>query len=247
MFSRRWLFTTLLVVVALAVTVCLGIWQLDRAQASQAAENHLLAMQKAPLLVLDEAALSMDLTGMEYRQVTANGTYDFDHQVALRNQYWGDSDGPAEYGFHLFTPLVLNSGQAVMVDRGWIPSEYNTPDSWSKFNEPNTSEVTGIIRVPVLKGEMGSGVPNPAPIPGQPLSLWNYIDLERIQTQISRQLLPIYIEQAPVGDPVALPYRSLPTIVLDDVPHMGYALMWAFFACLLLFGYPVYLRGHISS
>ncbi len=244
MFSRRWLPTTLLVVVALVVTILMGFWQLDRAHASQASDDHLLAMQKAPLLVLDEAALTLDLTGMEYRQVTVNGTYDFDRQVALRNQYWGDSDGPAQYGFHLFTPLILNSGQAVLVDRGWIPGEYNTPNSWSRFNELNISEITGVIRVPVLKGEIGSGVPNPTPNPGQPLAFWNYIDLDRIQSQIQYQLLPIYIEQAPLGGSVALPYRSLPTIVLDDVPHRGYALMWAFFTCLLLFGYPVFLRRH---
>ena len=247
MFSRRWLATTLLVVVALAVTILMGFWQLERARESQAADNHLLSMQKAPLLVLDEAALALDLTGMEYRQVVVNGTYDFDHQVALRNQYWGDTDGPAQYGFHLLTPLILNSGQAVLVDRGWIPGEFSTPGSWSRFNETNVNGITGIIRVPVLMGEMGSGVPNPAPVPGQTLAFWNYIDLDRIQSQIPYQLLPIYIEQAPLGDPVALPYRSLPTLVLDDVPHLGYALMWAFFACLLLFGYPFYLRRYFIS
>jgi len=247
MFSRHWLATTLLVIVAMGVTILMCIWQLNRWETSQLSDAHLISMQKAPLLVFDEAAISQDLTSMEYRQVVANGTFDFGHQVALRNQYWGDPDGPAEYGFHLFTPLLLESGKAVMVDRGWIPGSYDTSGSWSSFNVPQAARVTGVIRVPVLKGEMGGGVPNPAPVPGQPLALWNYIDLERIQEQIPYQLLPIYIEQVPVGDQTALPYRSLPTLVLDDVPHLGYALMWVFFTCLLLFGYPVLLHRYFPS
>jgi surfeit locus 1 family protein len=247
MFSRRWLATTLLVIAALAVMIRMGVWQLDRLEASQAFDAHLIAMQKAPMLVLDEAAISQDLTSMEYRQVMASGIFDYEHQVALRNQYWGDPDGTAEYGFHLLTPLVLETSQAVLVDRGWIPGEYDTPESWRLFDGLSGGEVTGIIRFPIQKGEMGGGVPNPAPIPGQPLSFWNYIDLERIQNQCPYPLLPIYIEQAPMADLTALPYRSLPPLDLNDVPHLGYALMWLFFACLLFFGYPVYLCRRIIS
>ncbi len=243
-FSRRWLATTLLVFVAAAVMIRLGLWQLDRLETSRVFNEHLIAMQEAPLLVLDEAAMSQDLTGMEYRQVTATGAYDYKDQVALRNQYWGDADGMAEYGFHLLTPLVLETGQAVLVDRGWIPGEYDTPESWRAFDGPAVITVTGIIRVPILKGEMGGGVPNPDPVPGQSLALWNFLDLERIQSQIPERLLSVYIEQARDGEPNSLPYRSLPAPHLGEVPHLGYALQWFFFASLLFFGYPVFLRKY---
>jgi cytochrome oxidase assembly protein ShyY1 len=247
MFSRRWLVTTLLVIASMAVIIRMGIWQLDRFEASQAFDTHLIAMQKATLLVLDEAAISQDLTSMEYRQVKVSGTFDFEHQVALRNQYWGDPDGTAEYGFHLLTPLILETGQAVLVDRGWIPGAYDTPESWKQFDVSPGTDLIGIIRVPIQKGEMGGGVPNPAPVPGKPLALWNYLDLGRIQAQDPYQLLPVYIEQAPVDDLTFLPYRSLPALALNDVPHLGYAMLWLFFGCLLIFGYPVYLRRHIIS
>ena len=69
MFSRRWLATTLLVIVAMGVTILMCIWQLDRWETSQLLDAHLISMQKAPLLVMDEAAISQDLTGMDYRQV----------------------------------------------------------------------------------------------------------------------------------------------------------------------------------
>ncbi len=246
MFSRRWLATTLLAIAAMAVIVRMCTWQLDRFEAGQVSDTHIIAMQKATLLVLDEAALSQDLATMEYRLVKVGGTFDFEHQVALRNQYWGDPDGTAEYGYHLLTPLVLKTGQAVLIDRGWIPGVYDTPESWKQFDGSPEIELTGVIRVPIQKGEMGGGVPNPAPVPGKPLALWNYLDLGRIQAQDPYPLLPIYIEQAPVGDQASLPYRSLPAPALNDVPHLGYALLWFFFGCLLFFGYPVYLRKHAN-
>jgi surfeit locus 1 family protein len=220
----------------------LGIWQLDRLEQRRAFNARVSEMQAASLLALDESALSLDLVSMEYRPAAASGTYDFENQIALRNQYWGDPDGSAEYGYHLLTPLILETGQAVLVDRGWIPGEFDTPDSWRQFNGPEAVTVTGILRIPILEGDMGSGVPDPVSSPGERLDLWNYLDLERIQAQGPYRLLPVYIQQAPGGEQTALPYRALPELELSDGPHLGYALQWFFYALLLFFGYPVYLR-----
>ena len=55
----------------------------------------------------------VDLTTMEYRQVNASGTYDFQYQIATRDQYNG-----VQPGYHLFTPFHLSDGEAVLVDRG---------------------------------------------------------------------------------------------------------------------------------
>ena len=46
----------------------------------------------------------------------ASGTYDFEHQVAIRNQYYNN-----QYGYHLLTPFALSDDETVLVDRGWIP------------------------------------------------------------------------------------------------------------------------------
>ena len=89
---------------------------------------------------------------------------------------------------------------------------------------------------------MGGGVPDPEPVPGERLDLWNYLDIERIQAQGLHPLLPVYIEAAPTGEQTSLPYRALPELDLSEGPHLGYALQWFFYACLVFFGYPVYLR-----
>jgi surfeit locus 1 family protein len=241
LFSRRAWVTTLLVLVATAVLVRLGIWQLDRLSQQQAFEAHLKDAQAAPALDLLDNLSSPDLTQMEYRAVIATGTFDFDHQVAIRNQVWTQSWGD-DIGFSLLTPLVLSNGQAVWVERGWIPAQYNSPDGWRQFDEPGMMRVEGVIRLPLKKGEMGGGVPDPALASGQTrLDFWNYVNLERLQQQVPYKTLPIYIQQTVSDSPTALPYRLPPVLGGNDSPHLGYALMWFFYASLLLVGYPVYL------
>ena len=240
-FSRRAGLTTLLVLAATAVLVRLGIWQLDRFTQHQAFNAHLKVVRAAPVLVLSENLSSLDLTQMEYRAVMATGKFDYDHQVAIRNQVWTQSWGD-DIGFSLLTPLVLSNGQAVWVERGWIPSQYNTPGVWRQFDEPGVMLVEGILRLPLKKGEMGGGVPDPTLAPGQTrLDFWNYVHIERLQRQVPYLTLPIYIQQTVADSPTSLPYRYQPVLDSNDSPHLGYAMMWFFYAILLCAGYPIYL------
>ena len=244
MFSRNWWWTTLLVLAAAALSIRLGIWQLDRLAQRREFNAQVAAMQAAPAIFLygDEGA--GDLTKMEYRTANAAGAYDFEHQVAIRNQVWTQSWGD-ENGYALLTPLVLPNGTAVLVERGWIPAEYNTPKSWRQFDELGAIIVEGIIRLPRTKGEMGGGIPDPTLAPGEAgLEFWNFVNIDRIRQQMPYPLLSVYIQQAPSASQTSLPYRSLPEIDLSSGAHIGYALQWFFYAGLLLFGYPVYLKKH---
>lgn len=243
-FSRRWWWTSLLMFLAVAVMLRLGLWQLDRLETRRAFNDHVRLMQGADPLDLNILSETSSLTAMEYRAASASGIYDFGRQLALRNQYWGDPDSAAQYGYHLLTPLLMEAGQAVLVDRGWVPGQYDSPHSWGQFDETSTASVTGILRLPLLAGEMGGGVPDPQISPGERLDVWNYINLERLQAQMPYPLLPVYLQQAPAGEQTTLPYKVLPVLELSDGAHLGYALQWFFYAALVFFGYPVYLRRH---
>jgi surfeit locus 1 family protein len=247
-FSRRWWWTTVLMLFAVGVMIRLGFWQLDRMASQEAFNEHVRLMQSAEPLDLNRVADPAGLPGMEYRAAHASGRYDFGHQVALRNQYWGDPDGTAVFGYHLLTPLVLEDGRAVLVDRGWIPGEYAAPASWTRFDENPQAAVSGILRLPLLEGEMGGGVPDPTAVPSAGgLDIWNYIDPARLEQQMPYTLLPVYLQQAPAGDAEVLPYKALPVLDLSEGTHLGYALQWYFYACLVFFGYPVYLRRQTGA
>ena len=238
MFSRRWFLTTILVIFGVAVNIRLGIWQLDRLEQRRAFNARVLAQINQPPLVLQGDALTMDLTNMEYRQVEVTGKYDLSHEVALRNQAWGN-----QLGVHLLTPLrIAGSDQAVLVNRGWVPLEGSDYQSWAEYPEPGEVTVRGVIRASQSKPDYGKRS-DPVPAPGEPpLKTWYFANIEGISNQVPYPLLPIYIQQAP--DPAwnALPYRTQPELDLTEGPHQSYAIQWFTFAAILGAGYPFFIR-----
>jgi surfeit locus 1 family protein len=246
LFSRRWFLTTLLVIAAVGVLIRLGVWQLDRLAQRREFNAHVIAQLKAAPLTLDSATFSADLLSMEYRAVVVTGWYDPAQQVVLRNQVWQNQPG-----VDLLTPLVISgTKRAVLVDRGWIPSEDAAPDKRSKYDEGDIVAVRGVLRRPQTQPDFG-GVPDPPLAAGQTrLDAWNIVNLERISHQVSVPLLPAYIQQSPGSTQTAPPYRSEPQLDLTEGPHFSYALQWFTFAAILAIGYPIYVRrqtSHVKS
>lgn len=247
-FSRKWWLTTIFVLVGTLVLIRLGMWQLDRLETRRADNAHYLEMQSAHRLDLN-AEIPASFDEMKDRAVTVTGTYDFENQVAMRNQ-----EHLGQYGYHLFTPLRFDpsagSGQAptaVLVDRGWIPADGNdAPEDWRKYDEPGTVTVAGWIQPGNGKPAFG-GIPDALPQDGARLEFWINPDVANIAHQLPYPLLPVYIQ------PVADAGDSTPPIVpaqaekdLTEGSHFGYAMQWFTFAALLFFGYPYFIKKQDS-
>lgn len=241
-FSRRWLLTTVLVLLGAALCIRLGIWQLDRLGQRRAFNAHYLEMRAAEPLLITGSPVS-DLTQMEYRSVVVTGVYDFENQVALRNQYHTMPDGVEQYGYHLLTPLRFSDGSGVLVDRGWIPAEGNaSPSDWRKYDAPGVQTLRGWIRLGQDRPALG-GVPDPELQPGQSrLEFWNIANLRRIRQQVPYPLLDVYIQLDPEPGRALPPYPYQPAYEISEGPHLGYAGQWFTFAAILILGYPFYLR-----
>jgi surfeit locus 1 family protein len=241
MFQRKWLFATLLVFAGTALCIRLGIWQLDRLEQRRAFNAQFESARAQPPLDLNQM-FPEDIAEMEWQAVSVTGEYDFENQIALRNQYYGD-----QYGYHLLTPLLFNpssgSGQAaVLVDRGWIPAEGNpTSADWRKYDEPGAVTVSGQIRLGQAKPRFG-GVADPLPENGVTLEVWNNADLRRIASQMPYPILPVYIQPEPDPNDTEPPIPFQPEIELTEGPHFGYALQWFTFATILFVGYPFFLK-----
>lgn len=235
MFSRKWLLTTLLVFLGTAVCIRLGIWQLDRLEQRRAFNAQVTSMRALPPLDLN-ADPAAPVETMEWRAVTVRGEYDFENQVALRNQYHNN-----QYGYHLLTPLHFDGG-TVLVDRGWIPADGNsTPADWRKYDEPGTVTVTGQMRLGQGKPAFG-GVADALPADGGPLWMWNNADIEKMALQMPYPILKVYIQPnvEPADETPPIAYQ--PEVELTEGPHFGYALQWFTFAVILFAGYPFFLR-----
>lgn len=235
MFQRKWLLTTLLVLVGTALCIRLGIWQLDRLEQRRTFNAQVEWARSRPILDLDQE-LPENIAEMEWRAVRVTGAYDYENQVAVRNQYYN-----REYGYHLLTPLRFGE-QAVLVDRGWIPAEGNAVASdWRKYDESGTVAVSGQIRLGRTKPAFG-GVADRLPESGARLEVWNNADLTRIAGQMPYPVLPVYIQPEPDPDDTEPPIPFQPEIELTEGSHFGYALQWFTFATILFFGYPFFLR-----
>ena len=235
MFTRKWLLATLLVLAGTALCVRLGIWQLDRLDQRRAFNSQVETMRAMPLLDLN-SELPDDLAGMEWRAVQVTGEYDFENQVALRNQYYGD-----QYGYHLLTPLLFK-GTAVLVDRGFIPAESNsTPADWRKYDEPDTVTVKGQIRLGQTKPAFG-GVADALSANGARLEIWNNTDITRIADQLPYPILPVFVQPDMDENDTEPPIPYQPVVELTEGSHFGYALQWFTFATILFVGYPFFLR-----
>lgn len=112
-FSAPWWSLALLVLACLGM-LRLGVWQLDRAEG----KRELLAQYAHALAARPIALKSADKPDEgEIRRIEASGYYDPARQLLLDNQ--SQAHVP---GYRVWTPLKLDDGRLLIVDRGWLAS-----------------------------------------------------------------------------------------------------------------------------
>ena len=127
--TPRWLSSTALALVAVAVCLWLGSWQLgrfeDRVSAHHdtgAAAAAAASAQATPLGgVLTDAAPEVSTTTVG-RTVTVVGSFDPARQLLVPNRVL---DGRT--GYYVLTPLHTDDGRTVAVVRGWAPGAPGAP------------------------------------------------------------------------------------------------------------------------
>ena len=223
LFSRRWWWKTLIVLLAMAFMVGLGFWQLDRLEQRRALNQQRRAAQAAAPLELTGAPLPSSPLELRDRHAVAPGELDHARQVAIRNQ---NLDG--QPGVHLVTPLLLaGSEKAVLVNRGWIPVSEADPTTWRMFDLPLDGPLAGILK-PTRRRPDGTV----SAIPQDPVSGWFRLDIEAIGQTLPYELLPVVLQLLPKDayDPAYLPKPIEPLIYFEEGNHFSYALQWFGFA-----------------
>lgn len=224
LFSRRWLGFLLAVLVLATLAVRLGDWQFNRLDQRRAKNAEIRTnVTAAPVPANDVLRQGKGLPDdREWRRVTATGTWDDAHTVVIR--YQSRDAGP---GVDVVTPLVTANGDAVAVDRGWLPVE-NTSSRRPRTPVPAAGEVTvtGYVRVDATGGSAKV----------VDLSARS-ISSSQLATAVS---YPVYggfvmmTSQTPRAEK-ALAGPQLPE--LDDGPHFFYGLQWWFFGLLAVLGF----------
>jgi len=237
LFSRRWLWVTLLVIALMGVLARLGIWQLDRLQQRRDANALIAASLAAPPFDLNATAVPEDISEWDNRLVAASGTFDYEQEVLLDLQNWG-----YRAGVNLITPLVLDGSQtAVLVNRGWIPDAESTREARAAYNVPGEVEITGYVAL----SEKLSREPTVTP-EGPQVKVYR-VDVEALQAQMPYTLLPFYIVQDVENDNEQLPYRLERQIDLSEGSHLSYAMQWFIFSIGLGVAYLVFVNRNIHQ
>src|ERR1700712_3490273 len=110
---RPALIPTLAAIVVVVLTISLGNWQRHRAAEKDALRAQYVATAGAAAFEVTGA--ESDIAAIRYQPVRAHGVYHPVHQILLDNKIL---DGRP--GFEVVTPLRLDNGRYVLVDRGWI-------------------------------------------------------------------------------------------------------------------------------
>jgi surfeit locus 1 family protein len=163
-----------------------------------------------------------DWSTLRFRPVTLTGRYDVAHQVLIDNRI-----DAGRVGFHVVTPLVLDDGRAVLVNRGFVaarPTRAELPVVPAPAGELT---VRGRIDLPGRYLELAGSKPPPG-------NVWQNLDPARFAAATGVAVLPIVVLQdardAP-GDGLA---RNWPAPDAGVDMHRSYMLQWLAFAALTL-------------
>ena len=216
--SRRFrpgLWLTLCALVAIAILIGLGAWQLQRLSWKQALIEQRAAQLEQPAVALPDSVETPE--DWELRRVRLSGRF-LDREFHL-----GGRSRRGEAGFHIVAPLLLDDGRSILVDRGWVPAAARDP-----ARRPESRPAEGPLSFEaVLRsgGWKGRALFRPDNAPQENYWIWLDLPLMTELAGLERPLTTLYAAALPSGDAGALPIAEAPNVAVRN-DHLQYALTW---------------------
>lgn len=222
--SLRNAIVLLVALLAAALTARLGVWQLDRA-AQKTALQQALESQRAlpPLQQLELAKAAAELPSQLHRLAAVQGRW-----LAAQTVYLENRQMNGRPGFYAVTPLQLDDGTAVLVQRGWLPRDLLDR---TRIAAPPPPE--GRVQV------LGRIAPGPARLyefeGAAAGSIRQNLDVASFARETGLPLRPLALVQedgpAPPADGLL---RQWPQPALGVDKHHGYAFQWFALSALII-------------
>lgn len=224
--------------IAVAVLLGLGTWQLERKRWKEALIDTLERRLAAPPVELPPRAIwpRLDPAQDEFRHVAFRAQL-LPGQEALvytsGSAFRTDVSGP---GYWVFAPASLPDGAVVVINRGFVPQ--GAPERAGKAQgEPAGSlDIVGVLRWPEARGAF-----TPADAPDR--NLWFVRDPRLIAAAKGwGAVAPFLVEQEAPVPPDGWPRPGPLTVTLRN-EHLQYALTWYGLALALVLVFAVWALG----
>jgi surfeit locus 1 family protein len=220
----------LLAVVAAAVCVRLGVWQLDRLKQRKARNAMVSARLDAP--PLDVSDLPRDTAEARFRRVRVAGVPDYEHELihAVRTRQGSP-------GVNIFTPVrVPGLDTAILVNRGWVYSPDGSTVDLSRWHDRDSAFVGYAVELPASGGASYTNRPG----------VLARLAYDVVAKALPYPVSPIYVIalDASGADTSSAANRiaRLPAPALDNGSHFSYAIQWFGFATVALVGAGIVVK-----
>ena len=217
-----------LVTAALLYTmVSLGMWQLDRAEFKDTLQQNISERKKLSPAGLEELPVSS--ADRRFHPARFYGEFDAQHSFLLDNITLN-----GQVGYHVFTPVKIDSSTAILVARGFVP-QGKTRDLVPEITAPDGElDIRGLLDMPPSRTLLLAEYV-------QETSRWpvvlQYIDLAEIEQILGYELYDMVLWLNP--DTSGVFEHDLPVLNLNSAKNNGYAFQWFAMSLALLIIYLV--------
>ncbi|VAW65535.1 Cytochrome oxidase biogenesis protein Surf1, facilitates heme A insertion [hydrothermal vent metagenome] len=218
---KQFLFTpsllpSIITAALLYLMISLAFWQLDRAEYKSNLQTIIESKQNTDALDFNIVDKTDDK--WLYQPVFIEGQFDPAFQLLYDNQV-----NNMIAGYSIFTPLKISSTQAILVNRGWLPtgkSRSILPDI-SITEQLRKVRLNGLLAPPPSKTLVLSSNANSY---AQWPAILQYIDIAEIEQHLNIKLLPMTLIMNESGQTNfdILPIR----INMRSEKHTAYAFQW---------------------
>lgn len=229
----------ILTLIALGVLVSLGNWQMERMAWKADLIKLVNERVASPAISFKELVQrSPKLEDVRFQPVRLRGTFDHSEERHYFLPYKG------KVGWHIITPFILETGEIVLVDRGFVPDALKEAKERPKGLITGLQEIEGLVRLSEERNYF-------SPLNDVRQNKWYVRDLKELYGSLKmseggQSAWPFMVDQKRVGTSGEWPLPGVTKVTFTD-KHFGYALTWYGLALTLIGVFLAFAYSRLSA
>lgn len=207
-----------LVLVALAILLSLGTWQMERLAWKEGLLASIAERRAAPPADLAAIeALAKAGEDVDYRTVRITGIYINNKE----RHFFATHEGRT--GYYVYTPVQLDDDQVVLVNRGFVSFERKEPEMRKQGQLTGEQTVTGLSRAKLTEKPSWAVPDNDV---AKNIFYWKDLDVMASSTGLDpEKVVPFFVDADATPNPGGMPIGGVTQFDLPN-SHLQYAMTW---------------------